>query len=336
MRINICREMIYENPKKYYIYELLRLDGRPFYIGKGSGSRLQYHEQEATKTRRSNLKLKIIRGFLHKFGYLSYRIVGFYQDEKYAHNVEKFLIKYYGRIDLRTGILTNLTDGGDPRNVSEQSKLLLSQSITKWIKDNPEEHKDNQKVATETHRKPENREQSRQIQLKYMEKHPEEFQETMNKTHETRRNPENRKANSERLQSYYSKPGSKEKSSQIALKWIKDNPVEHQEIIELSNKGKRTPEARAKNSKSRLEYIKEHPEKEQQRLEKMRKTSRTIESREINRRAANRKREVIIRIQSLIKTHNLTNITFPDGRSSIKKFQKLEEELLKTINTLPE
>lgn len=331
LRIGEVKRLVAEEPKKYYIYELLRSDGRPFYVGKGSGVRLQWHEQEALNTNGNHLKLKIIRGFLRKFGFVLYRIAGFYSNEEHAYNVEKFLIKYHGRIDLGTGILTNLTDGGDPRNVSEQSKLLLSKSIKKWVKEHPEEHEAGQEKATEGKRKSENRERSRQTQLKYMDEHPEEFQETMNKTHETRRRPENRKANREKLKHYYRKPGSKERSSQISSKWVEDNPEEHQEIMELANQGKRTPEARAKNSESRLKNIKENPEKERQRLEKMRRTCRTLENREKNRQAQTKqlaeKKIIVDRCINLIKNYNL-NLKIPDGRKSPAFWMKFEYVLL--------
>ena len=214
MKIKQVKHLISKHKNKHYVYTILRKDGRPFYVGKGQNYRLQCHLSEAIHTKNKNLKLNIIRGFLKKNIRLEYKIIGFYNSDEQALKVEKFLIIYYGRIDLRTGILTNLTDGGGPRNCSQQSIDKLSNSITNWIIEHPKEHKSYQKYATQIKRLPETRAKYKQSQLEYMEAFPEEHAKHMVKSLETRRKPENRKANSERLKQYFKDPESKRKNSE--------------------------------------------------------------------------------------------------------------------------
>ena len=85
----------------FYVYEYLRDDGSPYYIGKGM------HNRAYSSHRRENglellpkdkSKIKIIKENL---------------TENEAHILEIKLIKLYGRKDLGTGILRNMTDGGE-------------------------------------------------------------------------------------------------------------------------------------------------------------------------------------------------------------------------------
>ena len=213
MNLQEIKELILKNKDKFYVYSILRKDGNPFYIGKGSLYRIQMHEQEATKTNWDNLKLRVIRGLLKKNVQIQYKIVGFYVSEQYALEIEKFLIIYYGRIDKRTGILTNMTDGGDPRNTSDITKKKLSESIKKYIIENPKEYKITQQNATTAKRTKEIRDKYRSSTLLYMKQYPNEYALTKEKTNQTRRLPENRKANSERLKKYFNSPEAKQKNS---------------------------------------------------------------------------------------------------------------------------
>lgn len=97
---------------KYYVYQLLKLDGSPFYIGKGSGNRLMHHF-----TNRSMLKESLKNSIIHE---IKKQTGSWPQVEKICESInaktafmlEKSLIKKYGRLDKGTGILANITDGG--------------------------------------------------------------------------------------------------------------------------------------------------------------------------------------------------------------------------------
>ena len=89
--------------KKYCIYRHIRLDtNKVFYIGIGSIKRA-YKKTQRTKywnniTNKTNYEIQILKSDL---------------SWKDACELEKILIAYYGRKDINTGILCNMTDGGE-------------------------------------------------------------------------------------------------------------------------------------------------------------------------------------------------------------------------------
>lgn len=110
---------------KFYVYELWNpITNLPFYVGKGSYSRklssrnrLTEHLYEAKaaldKKRKRNHKINTILKILRDGYNIIFKVVFESDDEDKILLKEKELIKLYGRRDNRTGILTNLTDGGE-------------------------------------------------------------------------------------------------------------------------------------------------------------------------------------------------------------------------------
>ena len=99
----------------YYTYAYLREDKTPYYIGKGSGKRI-YSKDRTIKPPKD--KSRII--------YLKQNLT---EEEAFRHEI--YMIDVFGRKDLGTGILYNMTNGGEGSSgwvPSEESRRKMSQS----------------------------------------------------------------------------------------------------------------------------------------------------------------------------------------------------------------
>ena len=107
----------HNNPIGCYVYAYLRVDGTPYYIGKGVKSRAwASHPRKHSKVNLPEDKTRIIimESNLTDIGALA---------------LERFYIRWYGR-KLDNGILINITEGGDGVcgiKHSETTKKLLSE-----------------------------------------------------------------------------------------------------------------------------------------------------------------------------------------------------------------
>lgn len=82
----------------YYVYSYLREDLSPYYIGKGTRGRAYASANHRIKAPKEKERIHILKDNLT-------------EDE--AYDLEKLYIKMFGRVDLGTGILRNLSDGGE-------------------------------------------------------------------------------------------------------------------------------------------------------------------------------------------------------------------------------
>lgn len=113
-----------EKSLDFYVYAYLRDDGTPFYIGKGRDRRA-FHPQHTSMP--GNRKMIVfLEQNLSEIGALA---------------LERRYIKWYGRKNNGTGILRNLTDGGEG-----QSGRVLSDETKEKIRKSTIGHKRNLNV----------------------------------------------------------------------------------------------------------------------------------------------------------------------------------------------
>ena len=99
--------------KPFGCYFYLRSDGTPYYVGKG------YYHRALAKTHSVPLPKDP-----------TYILFQEFLNEEEAFEAERFFINFFGRKDLGTGCLRNLTDGGDGRaNPSETARQKMRESL---------------------------------------------------------------------------------------------------------------------------------------------------------------------------------------------------------------
>jgi hypothetical protein len=101
---------------KYYTYAFLREDRTPYYIGKGLGPRAFKKRGKGVQRPTQDDRILILKRNL---------------SEQEAHKHEIYMISVFGRKDLGTGILRNLTNGGEGtsgRVVSGETRRKMRES----------------------------------------------------------------------------------------------------------------------------------------------------------------------------------------------------------------
>lgn len=109
-----------------YVYVHIRKDNnKPFYVGVGGLLSFDNYQRANANTIRNSARNKHWKSVVNLYGF-DVEIISDNCTKEEACEIEIYLIKYYGRIDLKTGTLVNLTDGGEGnRNLSQESRLKI-------------------------------------------------------------------------------------------------------------------------------------------------------------------------------------------------------------------
>ena len=155
--LNTQQQYFVDDGKRFYVYELVNsLDGKVFYVGKGSNNRLNHHVRNARK-RISEGNLRKMRKILsiEKLGgkVFAEKLIE-NLSERDAFDIEELTIRRYGLENL-----TNLSYGGEGCHHTDETKKKIKQSklnsdwrpTEEWLKHNSEAHKGH--IVTEETRK---------------------------------------------------------------------------------------------------------------------------------------------------------------------------------------
>lgn len=243
--------------KDFYVYVWLRPCGTPFYVGKGMRNRdvqPKTHNRLfmsiVNKMRRGGLEPRVVRLFC-----------GLTNDEAIVR--EMWLISKLGRRDMGTGILANLTDGGEgAEGVSPETrkKRAAAQRITFSTPESRRRRSVSQKMkwdqpgyrekAAEAIREAQNRPETskkRKASLKAHYNRPEIRVLLSERNTKRYLDPDERDATSVALRSALSSPGARKKRLMELARLRADPDIEARRVAAAAH-AQRTPGARKKRS----------------------------------------------------------------------------------------
>ena len=121
---------VYLDPRKkgFFIYDDYEFEFEPIYIGKGTRNRIGQHLINVNKGKTSLFYNKLRKIIKDGFKPISFKIIdNLRENESLVY--EKKLINIIGRVDIETGSLCNMTEGGEIGFTrTEESKKKLSEA----------------------------------------------------------------------------------------------------------------------------------------------------------------------------------------------------------------
>lgn len=99
-----------KDPNRFYTYAYLREDGSPYYVGKGSARRIYVKNKRHIKPPKDKSRVIFLKRNLT-------------EEDAFKH--EKYVIAIFGRKDLGTGILLNMSDGGQGSSGYKHTKKAI-------------------------------------------------------------------------------------------------------------------------------------------------------------------------------------------------------------------
>jgi len=130
-----------KNLNIFYVYHLINpITNLPFYVGKGNGNRMYEHEKSVrsgNRIRSNRMVVGTIKKILNENKSVIYKKVYENKIESDALKLEIEEIKKYGRRNNNTGILCNMTNGGDGFSGRVKSKTEIERIRKRMLENNP-------------------------------------------------------------------------------------------------------------------------------------------------------------------------------------------------------
>lgn len=129
MNEDLLRQELRCNWDKSYVYALYKPCGTIFYVGVGNKYRVFQHGLPSDSTGHNPFRIRTIQKIRKEGGEIGRQVLKYFDTREESLKLEVELIKYFGRRNNNTGILVNLTDGGEGctgLKFSEETKRKMS------------------------------------------------------------------------------------------------------------------------------------------------------------------------------------------------------------------